>query len=950
MAWRNTNPSDYAPKSNAIGDALTGFASVYVPAKIAKDKREAEMAYEKEKEDAKAAAEAADKAAAKDAQDKKDAKVVNAILRNMDLTPNQVTSEIKIEILEDVQALGVSSAMDIYKDPAKKFTEEYAYGKTTSNMNQVSAPAQYPVGTDANETVFKGNSDTNTMLSEASTDLSFNVDEADKEEETDLDTQTNLAFPKVEPTEVKKYQSVAITTKEIIELEQAGRIAALNDPTVSAENKKRITNWQTANQSILDAEAEKIPYGDIKIDNYIQIAAEFENNPRLKNGKELAQKVTALGKILVQSSNKPLTLPEINQLDLDVLEGSVKAGELEESQAKLFKQIIASKYNKIGRELSKLDDDDLQGIRDNIGFQPLENRNAADAILKGRKTTFDIKDWKDVSPAVLEVAILYQNNDTIKEQLIALRDNNEVALQAEWIAEASKSKDNAFSAIVQYTALDEPGKLAIAKAMYTSFVDNDVPYKSLLQVDTLIGKNSKTLIEIKDAAVELGATDKDLKFIVSKIENIKSIEASEEGRKYIEASTSRDKTLSQLRLAEENGASENIITALEELATEQQKGNINVALAQNGQVGAFAVDSVYTDPNTGILRYGVLIAQPDGTRETYPDGIKVEDARSMTDSETAQFQKIAVQSNKYYMAASEANVAIAEGLRTTEYILDLARNNDMVREFGGDVAQGLTNFIRGGSGTFKVLESLFKGKPVDYVVTEDQLRAATGYAAGSDKEALVDAIISGDVQQLASDTAKYEAAVLSLVFRSGKMEGQTGNAMSNADFIRLQTMLDVKGDFAAFEETLRRYMGGKIKSYDGLADNIMEMGLIDSFNYNYGYTPVKEPMTFKDFVTNRSDPELQTAYDNTVSFVPSQQSSSIETPTVNNLEKWVNSGNTILSDEIPVTVTDFNEEYNKLSTLYPDAEQLLKAQKDIIAGMAGLLNTTPEKFKQLMGI
>ena len=182
------------------------------------------------------------------------------------------------------------------------------------------------------------------------------------------------------------------------------------------------------------------------------------------------------------------------------------------------------------------------------------------------------------------------------------------------------------------------------------------------------------------------------------------------------------------------------------------------------------------------------------------------------------------------------------------------------------------------------------------------------------------------------------------------MEGQTGNAMSNADFVRLQTMLDVKGDFSAFEETLRRYMGGKIKSYDALAGNIMEMGLIDSFNYNYGYTPVKAPLTFKDFVTNRSDPELQTAYDNTVSFVPSQQSSNIETPAVNTLEKWVNSGNTKISDEIPMSVTDFNQEYNKLSTLYPDAQQLLKAQKDIIAGMAGLLNTTPEKFKQLMGI
>ncbi|MDB4486626.1 hypothetical protein N9014_00785 [bacterium] len=935
MAWRNTNPSDYAPKSNAIGEALTGFASVYAPAKIAKDKREAEIAYEKEKADAKTAADAAEKAADKELQDKKDAKIVSIILREQNLNPKKVSSNVRLDILKDVQIMG-KDAITYYSDPTRQFTPEYVYG---SSAIETVTPL-----VDASVSNVPKNNDTSSALTDKSS----------------LDKETETLFPETNSNNINvgtdsnlpssRYKSVLLTTKEIIELEQAGRIAALNDPTVSAENKKRITNWQTANQSILDEEAKKIPYADIKPDNYIQIAAEFENNPRLQNGKELSQKVTALGKILVQSLKKPLTLLEINQLDLDVLEGSVESGGLEESQAKLFKQIIKSKYNKIGRELSKLDDDDLQGIRDNIGFQPLENRNAADAILKGRKTTFDIKDWKDVSPAVLEVAILYQNNDTIKEQLIALRDNNEVALQAEWIAEASKSKDNAFSAIVQYTALDEPGKLAIAKAMYTSFVDNDVPYKSLLQVDTLIGKNSKTLIEIKDAAVELGATDKDLKFIVSKIENIKSIEASEEGRKYIEASTSRDKTLSQLRLAEENGASENIITALEELATEQQKGNINVALAQNGQVGAFAVDSVYTDPNTGILRYGVLIAQPDGTRETYPDGIKVEDARSMTDSETAQFQKIAVQSNKYYMAASEANVAIAEGLRTTEYILDLARNNDMVREFGGDVAQGLTNFVRGGSGTFKVLESLFKGRPLDYVVTEDQLRAATGYAAGSDKEALVDAIISGDVQQLASDTAKYEAAVLSLVFRSGKMEGQTGNAMSNADFVRLQTMLDVKGDFAAFEETLRRYMGGKIKSYDALAGNIMEMGLINSFKENYGYTPVKAPLNFKDFVTSRSDPELQTAYDNTVSFVPSQQSSSIETPTVNNLEKWVNSGNTILSDEIPVTVTDFNEEYNKLSTLYPDAEQLLKAQKDIIAGMAGLLNTTPEKFKQLMGI
>ena len=118
MAWRNTNPSDYAPKSNAIGDALTGFASVYVPAKLAKDKREAEMAYEKEKADAKSAKDAADKAAAQDKKDKADLRIAKSIAKRMagvaGVNPNSITSEGMSTILDDVKNFGGDGAFDIY--------------------------------------------------------------------------------------------------------------------------------------------------------------------------------------------------------------------------------------------------------------------------------------------------------------------------------------------------------------------------------------------------------------------------------------------------------------------------------------------------------------------------------------------------------------------------------------------------------------------------------------------------------------------------------------------------------------------------------------------------------------------------------------------------------------------------------------------------------------------
>jgi len=500
MAWRNTNPQDYAPKSNAIGEALTGFASVYVPAKIAKDKREAEIAYEKEKADAKAAADAAEKAAAKDAQDKKDAKIVSIILREQNLDPKKVVPGVRLDILKDVQIMG-KDAISYYGDPNRQFSPEFAYGSSpTLNTTPV---------VDSTENNVTPVDDTVAALEDNSTESKLN-----------LDTETETVFPTIDtenaPVDsgnnepVSRYQSVAMTNKQIVDLGEAGRIAALNDSTVSAEDKKRITNWINANQSILDKEAEKIPYADITADNYIQIAAGFENNTQLQNGKELAKKVTDLGEVLVKSSKKPLTLVEVNQLDLSILEGSIAAGGLEESQAKLFDQVLKSKYKTMGRELSRLDDADLQGTRDN----PLETKEmqlAADAILKGRKEDFDIKDWDNIKGATLDVAIGTATGQ-MKSQLEALKKARanvpaeiELDTSAGFLISTYQDEDGAV--IIATTAPTKNGQLFDIdrqKVVPTNNNVSSVAIKTLqAQAQTVSQMNDKVLVPLTESRREM---------------------------------------------------------------------------------------------------------------------------------------------------------------------------------------------------------------------------------------------------------------------------------------------------------------------------------------------------------------------------------------------------------------------------------------------------------------
>ena len=104
-----------------------------------------------------------------------------------------------------------------------------------------------------------------------------------------------------------------------------------------------------------------------------------------------------------------------------------------------------------------------------------------------------------------------------------------------------------------------------------------------------------------------------------------------------------------------------------------------------------------------------------------------------------------------------------------------------------------------------------------------------------------------------------------LAFRSGRIEGQSGNAMSNKDFERLTQMLETKGSVDAFTEQLRGYMKSKVQNYDDKVQATMGSNSIPaSFKEEYGFYPVTSPLTFSEFVQKRNEPDLTTAYQNTM--------------------------------------------------------------------------------------
>ena len=608
-----------------------------------------------------------------------------------------------------------------------------------------------------------------------------------------------------------------------------------------------------------------------------------------------------------------------------------------------------------------------QEIRDETAqmaeiFAPVSEEPTVDV----EKTTYGVKvnpygkqaDKLDTSRlTTLEDIEMYElaieNGDiNLNDKSLAIIEERKNELQGRqrlsWVDEASESEEKAFAAITAFEAKGDTENATKAKAIYNSYKNKTKPYEELIKPDALIGKTSAELEDIKSTAKYMAGDAKiDTTFIDQKIKDAKLVEGNATARKYLEKATNENATLAQIKLATLDGASEDIIKHLTNLAEQQKKTEIEKNLAAQGIQGAQVFSGTYPDPKTGEKVFAKIISLPDGTQKL-EDGTEVK-ATPLTEEEAKDRENISVQTQKVSTELNETGAAITEGLRNAETVVSMAKNDPRVRNAGGDVAQGITNFARGTESVISVLDSLFKGGKE--FVTEAELKAALG-RSGYRGDGIVDAFISNDVQSLADATARFEASILAFVFRSGRMEGQAGNAMSNKDFERLQEMLNVKGGIGAFETTVRNYMAEKIKNYDDKVVQFNTTGPIGSFVKTWGWSPVETPKTFSSFVELRNEPELTAAYQNTISYVPAAAPKAVDTS-----GDGANATNDFFNGK-PFKVTSAQGTAGELTLKDVQAaldgykqtytgQDLIDKQEELITEIAGQMNMTVEKWLEM---
>lgn len=442
---------------------------------------------------------------------------------------------------------------------------------------------------------------------------------------------------------------------------------------------------------------------------------------------------------------------------------------------------------------------------------------------------------------------------------------------------------NKLRATGTYTQMQIAEKIVAGFQADATKASNKDLLESVLNPESLIGLTSVELAERKATATQLGAKVEDLNIINARLNTRRILEDDAKFGEYVKNSITYDRTLGQIKVATQKNESQEIIDGLTELAERQKKQTEKEAQLAAGVYGSDTFAGVLIDPKTKTQSFVQVKKDADGNL-TLTDGntpVDTANFRKMSKPEEEQFNKISAQQQKYIKELSASGVSLAEALRNSELAIEIATNNPMVRNAGGSFAQAVTGTVRGTSSILDVTASLFKNAPtgvdetgeeVSYI-TEEQLRSALKkQGVGQD---ILDAIVSKDVQNLADETARFQATMIILAFRSGRIEGQSGNAMSNKDFERLTDMLNTSGSIQAFTTQLRGYMRSKVESYDDTVFGSETMGLVADFKDRFKWSPVAPLTNFQTFVAERGSATLTKAFDNTMSF-PKPNAKAIE--------------------------------------------------------------------------
>jgi len=805
MAWRNTNPSDYAPKSNAIGDALTGFASVYVPAKIAKDKREAEIAYEKEKADAKAAAEAAEKAAAQDKKDKADLRIANSIVKRMagvaGVDPKSITSEGLSTILDDVKNFGGDSAFDIYlKNDGDLVVNPSAFFNTPNTT--VSVPINTDTGSGTSSTIpITGNAkdaDSTIANAENTEDLAKATD-AFIDTLPDTNASTNDNLEEIDASEkVDSNTSTSMFSTRLPDLMEA--MQKNNTPALAS--------------AYYDGLVKKV--GDDS--RYESLAAEF---------KQYVDKISM--------ENPSISdLGEFTKLELEAVVKSETVSKASKANATLL----------------------LEGLKSDIPWETLNDKNFAGYARK----------FPDFAKEIEEIAIantrgIFKPEDIGNFTLAQLKAYETSAIPGiegyrSLITDTIKQKEQEKYQGISDKSTDE--LIALTRNTMGYDIDVRIMASNMVSARKMQGFDINTLDGSSIDVLKAMETDTRIpqvnRNLITKLRENKE-KSVKTFNSYAKNVTNEARAITALELAKSDNAPSEVITKLTALKNSHTKAKTVSDLLQAGLDVNSIEDAVLTMED-GTKKY--IQARVDTENNLLPiDPTDKGKIRLMSAEETKAFSDIRTETQKIFTELGEASNAISEALETSAAAIAIVDNDERTKGVGGGVAKLLTGGARVTGELFSVATDLFKDKPEDHTITIEDIKAK-----GKFSNDVLNAVISGDVKSLADDTARFQAKMLSLAFQVGRMEGQSGNAMSNQDFRKIMEIVSTSGGAVAFKTNLKEYLNGKINSYDRKLGKATGPGSqVDTFVKRYNYSPISLPLKMDAYVASVGQESLTSAYE-----------------------------------------------------------------------------------------
>ena len=503
------------------------------------------------------------------------------------------------------------------------------------------------------------------------------------------------------------------------------------------------------------------------------------------------------------------------------------------------------------------DDMTASKLQDRIDLAKAKNMEVPEYIASDvlpilqNRSEYTQKELILMSPEKRALVAKYSTNPKSKEAAARMNAGDVAAYS--WISETSGSAEAMTAKSKEFFQAGDMVNFNLASNMATSLAKGESPYKALLKPTYLVGKSAQELNSIRRIAEQYNAPASELTALKGEIAAAEALENSGLYRKYADGATSVNATEKQISLAKKEGAGNNIIQALEDLKAQQQANSERQTAAEKNGFNITTVEAK-VPLGDGTFEYKTVYQKPGETGYRDAEGTVVTNALPLGTNENDAFKTIRTETQKIITELGVANDALAEGMNTATQAIEIVEDDARVTGAGGKLAKFLTSAGRSGGQVLSVVEELFE---TNDEITLDQLQRQGGF-----DNKFLDAVLSGNVQNLADATARFEAKMLSLAFQVGRMEGQSGNAMSNQDFRKIMEIVRTSGGSAeAFKKNLTDYMAGKIESYDQKHFKVVGPGSqIQGFKDNYGFSPVSEPLNMADYVAAQPSQTLKDNY------------------------------------------------------------------------------------------